>query len=224
MEIDYFVKLLEITGTAAFASSGALTAVSCGMDLLGVNILALVTASGGGVIRDIIIGSLPPAVFSSPIYILVSLVTANLIFIILKAVCQKDKLSRFTNIFEKVMTVLDTIGLAVFTVTGINAGIMSGYGTSSILLIFSGTITGVGGGILRDIMANKKPDILVSRIYACASIIGAAAFLPIYHRFGFIAAGTACFITVTLIRSMAIIFGWNLPHISGSLKNNKGEK
>lgn len=224
MEIDIFVNILEVTGTVAFASSGALTAVQCGMDLLGVNVLALVTAAGGGVIRDIIIGRLPPAMFSSSVCILVSLLTANLIFIILKAACKKNRLTRFTGIYDKIMPVLDTIGLAVFTVTGISAGIASGYGSNYFLLIFSGTVTGVGGGVIRDIMADRKPYIFVSQIYACAAVIGAAVFLPVYHLTGFIAAGAACFITVALIRSLAILFRWNLPHISSkNFRNSKGE-
>lgn len=225
MEIDVFVNILEVTGTVAFASSGALTAIKCGMDLLGVNVLALVTAAGGGVIRDITIGRLPPSMFSSPICILVSLLTANLIFIILHAVCKSNKLTRFTDIYDKIMPILDTIGLAVFTVTGISAGIDSGFGPNYILLIFSGAVTGVGGGVIRDIMADKKPYIFVGQIYACAAVIGAVVFLPIYHIFGFIAAGAACFITVALIRSMAIVFRWNLPHISSkNFRNSKGDQ
>lgn len=224
MEINDFVNILEVTGTIAFASSGALTAVQCGMDLLGVNVLALVTAAGGGVIRDIIIGRLPPALFFSPLCILVSLLTANLIFIILRSACRKNKLSRFTDIYDRIMPVLDTVGLAVFTVTGINAGIELGYAQNYLLLIFSGTVTGVGGGVLRDIMADRKPYIFVSQIYACAAVIGAVIFLPVYHLFGFIAAGAACFVTVALIRSLAILFRWNLPHISSkNFKNIKGE-
>ncbi|MGN0637892.1 MAG: trimeric intracellular cation channel family protein [Huintestinicola sp.] len=224
MEIDIFVNILEVTGTVAFASSGALTAVQCGMDLLGVNVLALVTAAGGGVIRDIIIGRLPPAMFSSPLCILVSLFTANLIFIILKAACKKNKLSRFTDIYDRIMPVLDTVGLSVFTVTGINAGIDLGYSTNYFLLVFSGTVTGVGGGVIRDIMADRKPYIFVSQIYACAAVVGAVVFLPVYHLCGFIAAGAACFLTVAVIRSLAIFFRWNLPHISSkNFRNSKGE-
>lgn len=225
MEIEVFVNIFEIMGTIAFASSGALTAVKCGMDLLGVNVLAIITAAGGGIIRDIMIGSLPPSMFSSPICILVSLLTANIIFIILTAVCKRNRLTRFTEIYDKIMPVLDTIGLAVFTVTGINAGIACGHGDNYILLIFSGVVTGVGGGVIRDIMADRKPYIFVSQIYACASVIGAAAFIPIHHFYGFIAAGASCFVTVILVRSLAIVFRWNLPHISSrNFQNGKGDQ
>lgn len=224
MEIDIFVNILEAIGTVAFASSGALTAVQCGMDLFGINVLALVTAAGGGVVRDIIIGRLPPAMFFSPLCIFLSFITASFIFVILKAECRKNDMSRFADIYEKTMSVLDTVGLAVFTVTGINAGIDLGYENELFLLVFSGVITGVGGGVLRDILADKKPFILVSQVYASATVIGAMIFLPVYRYFGFIAAGIACFITVVLIRSFAVCFRWNLPHISdNNFKNIKGE-
>ena len=92
------------------------------------------------------------------------------------------------KLYDTAMLMLDTIGLGIFTVTGITAAMRSGVSDNTFLLVFSGVITGVGGGVLRDIFVNKKPEIFVGNIYACASATGAAAFLLCYCMMSFMPA------------------------------------
>ncbi|MGN1480957.1 trimeric intracellular cation channel family protein [Porcipelethomonas sp.] len=211
-KIDIIIFIMEIAGTAAFAVSGAVTAVKNRMDLLGVNVLAVITASGGGVLRDIILGVTPPRIFTDYLYIIISLITANIIFIILYITQNNKSGAVLTELYDIIMKIFDTIGLAVFTVTGINAAIELGY-DSFMLLTFSGVITGVGGGTLRDIIANRRPYILVKHVYACASALGASAFYFVRLYFGFIPGACTCFMLTVSIRVLAILFNWNLPGI-----------
>lgn len=216
--MDFFVKntdtiifIMELIGTVAFASSGAMIAFRKGMDIFGVNVLAIITSVGGGCIRDLIIGRTPPVMFIRPIYTIVAMITCNLLFLLF--FCNKKLLkNRFMTTYERLMVILDAIGLGIFTVTGVSTGMDMGYKDNLFLLLFLGVITGVGGGVLRDILATQKPYILVKHIYACASLLGAfvcALLWPV----GSIPAlwlGTA---TVLAVRIPAMIFRWNLPRI-----------
>ena len=113
--IEFFI---EIIGTVAFASSGALTGIHKNMDIFGVNVLGITTAIGGGIIRDIILGIHPPGTFRDPIYVLVSIVTATLLFIVVYYNRQLLE-SRMMAAYDKVMMTMDAVGLGAFTVIGI---------------------------------------------------------------------------------------------------------
>lgn len=205
------ILIMEIIGTIAFASSGALTAMKQNMDIFGVNVLAIVTAVGGGCIRDLIIGRTPPIMFIQPIYALVAMITCNLLFVIFY--CNKKLLTNsFMVVYEKLMLVLDAIGLGIFTVVGVSAGMETEHADNLFLIVFLGVITGVGGGVLRDVLATRKPYILVRHVYACASLIGAvlcALLWPIgtLPAMGFSAA------IVIITRLLAMKFRWNLPRL-----------
>lgn len=208
---DSFIFYMDIIGTVAFAVSGVMVAVHKDMDLFGVNILALVTATGGGMIRDIIIGKIPPVMFRNPIYVIIAVITANAAFIILYFSRDISR-SSLVQVTDKLLFVFDTLGLAAFTVDGVSAGMQTG-SSSLFLVVFLGTITGVGGGILRDVLSVEMPFIFVKHIYACASIIGALAagiLWPFAGQNGAIITG---FILTLLIRCLAAYFKWNLPHI-----------
>lgn len=209
---DTIIFIMEVVGTIAFASSGALIAIQQKMDIFGVNVLAIITSVGGGCIRDLIIGRTPPVMFTRPIYAIVAMITCNLLFIIF-AFRKSLWKHRLMTIYEKLMSLLDAIGLGIFTVTGVNTGMEMGYGDNLFLLLFLGVITGVGGGILRDILATQKPYILVKHVYACASLLGAFICATLWPL-GSIPAmwlGTA---TVLTIRILAMIFHWNLPKLN----------
>ncbi|WP_331667128.1 trimeric intracellular cation channel family protein, partial [Lacrimispora sp.] len=201
---------IEVVGTIAFASSGAMVAIKKQLDLLGVIVLGVTTAVGGGMLRDIIIGNVPPALFKDPIYVLLAFITVMLLFIIVR-LNQKILDGRSLETYEKVMNIFDAIGLGAFTVVGIDTAVLSGYGDYHFLIIFLGVITGVGGGILRDIMAGQTPYVLRKHIYACASIAGAILYAWLMNFMdGNIAMLTgAC--SVVLIRLMATRYCWNLP-------------
>ena len=197
--------IMEMLGTVAFAASGAMVAVDRAMDIFGVIVLGVTTAVGGGAIRDVILGIVPPAMFRNPIYTLVATITSCVVFLILY--------------YDKIMLVMDSIGLGIFTVVGVNTGISHGYVDYMFLLVFLGTITGVGGGLLRDIMAGVPPYILVRHIYACASIVGAIVCVVLYRHFGAVASMVGASAVVVLIRYLAAHYRWNLPKLTREEEN-----
>ena len=160
---------VEAVGTIAFASSGAMVAIKKQLDLLGVIVLGVTTAVGGGMLRDIIIGNVPPNLFKDPVYVLLAFITVMILFVIVRR-NQMILASRSIEMYEKVMNIFDAVGLGAFTVVGIDTAVLAGYGRYHFLIIFLGVITGVGGGLLRDIMAGETPYILRKHVYASASI------------------------------------------------------
>lgn len=214
---DIIILIMEIIGTIAFASSGALTAFKQDMDIFGVNVLAVITSVGGGIIRDLIIGNTPPVTFQKPMYAIVAMITCNLLFL---AFYFNGSLleNKFMITYEKIMLILDAIGLGIFTVVGVSAGMSTSYGNNLFLVVFLGVITGVGGGVIRDMLAIQKPYILVRHVYACASILG-AAFCALLWPAGEIISMFTGAIVVLVIRLMAMTFKWNLPKLrTSSLK------
>lgn len=212
-EIEFIIFALELIGTIAFASSGAILAIKKNMDLFGVNVMALITAVGGGGIRDIIIGNLPPMMFRNSIYVMVALLTANVIFVVLYMYQNRETSETFAVLYDDVMLWSDAAGLAVFTITGINTGIQEGFKDNGFLLVVLGVLTGVGGGIIRDIMANEKPYVLVKHFYACASVCGAITFVLLYDKMKFSLVVLLSFGVTMLLRILVIKFRWNLPRI-----------
>ena len=145
MEIHWSILFaLEAVGTVAFASSGAMTAIDKNLDLLGVIVLGVTTAVGGGMIRDIIIGKVPPSLFVNPIYVLMALVTVLLLFAVIRF--HSYLMSGFyRQTYDKIMNLFDAVGLGAFTVVGIDTAVSAGFGGYRFLAVFLGVITGVGG-------------------------------------------------------------------------------
>ena len=204
--------IMEILGTVAFAASGAMVGAERKMDVFGVIVLGVVTAVGGGMIRDIVLGITPPNVFQHPVYATVAMVTSLVVFLIMY--WKKGFLSGNLRLtYDRIMMAMDSIGLGIFTVVGVNTGIRCGYLEQTFLLVFLGTITGVGGGLLRDMMAGVPPYIFVKHIYACASIVGALACVYIYRLAGGVPAMILSSAAVILIRYLAAWYRWNLPRL-----------
>ncbi|MCB7317172.1 trimeric intracellular cation channel family protein [Lacrimispora sp. 210928-DFI.3.58] len=202
--------IIEIIGTIAFASSGAMVAIKQHLDLLGVVVLGVTTAVGGGMLRDIILGNVPPSLFLNPVYVITAFITVMILFCIVR-LNQKVLESHYIAIYEKMMNIVDAIGLAAFTVTGIDTAIMAGYQDYRFLSIFLGVLTGVGGGVLRDIMAGQTPYILRKHVYACASIAGALSYVFLSDWLsGDLSMIISAFLIV-LIRLLATKYCWNLP-------------
>lgn len=206
------IFIMEILGTIAFAASGAMVGVGRKMDIFGVCVLGVVTSVGGGMIRDIVLGIIPPGVFQKPVYAEVATVTSCMVFLVLYL--KRELLQgHFKEVYDRVMLIMDTIGLGIFTVVGVNTGIQQGYLHNTFLLVFLGTITGVGGGLLRDMMAGVPPYIFVRHVYACASIAGALFCALISQRFGTVEAMVISAVIVILIRYLAAHYHWNLPRM-----------
>ena len=199
---------IEIIGTIAFASSGAMLGIRKNLDIFGVVVLGLCVAVGGGIVRDIILGLTPPSAFRDPSYALTALVTAVLLFGI---VYWKQEIltSRYMEIYETIMNYCDAAGLGIFTVLGVYTGYEQGY-RGRFFLIFLGMLTGIGGGVIRDVLADTMPFILRKHIYAVASLAGAFVCQRLIGQnlYLALAAGTA---VVLVIRILASHYRWNLP-------------
>ena len=192
---------------------GAMTAIQQGLDLFGIMILALTTATGGGFIRDLTIGNLPPVVFRDPVYIILSFATAGVVFVVLKFQSRRLHLERLKVLYEKALLISDSLGLAAFTIDGVSAGHALA-DTNIYLSVFLGVITGIGGGILRDLFAGKKPYVFVRHVYALASIVGAVAAYILPRFVGASPAMMISFGIILLIRYLAAHYRWDLPRIS----------
>lgn len=199
--------LFEMTGTIAFAISGAMTAVDERMDIFGVCMLGMTTATGGGILKDIILGMTPPGAFRNPVYACTAIAVSLAVFhpYIRKTFHQAGRL------FGPLRMFMDTVGLAVFTVAGISKGMAYAPSPNLFLSVFVGTLTGVGGGVLRDIMAGRTPMIFRTWFYASASIIGGICTALLWKRIGNINAMFAGAILIILLRGLAIRYHWKLP-------------
>ena len=206
--MEHFILILELIGTLAFAASGALTGMRKNMDIFGICILALTTAVGGGVIRDVILGNTPPATFQNPIYATVALITALVLFL----PGLRHFLMRNANLFDMALFWMDAVGLGIFTVVGIRIAYAHVSEASIFLLIFVGVVTGVGGGVLRDIMSGDTPYIFVRHIYASASLVGALLCGALWHMAGELTSMLLGAGVILLIRVLSRYFDWNLPH------------
>lgn len=198
-EISLFF-ILDLLGTVAFAISGALAAMNRRLDLFGIFIIAFVTAIGGGTVRDILIGSTPVTWMENIVYIyLIGVVT---IF----AIIFRQKLDHL----KKSLFLFDTIGLGVFTITGVEMGVQNDL--NPIISIAIGAMTGTFGGVIRDILCNEIPVIFRKEIYATACIVGGLAFV-LLHELG---VGTDIIyivtsLTVIIIRLVVVKYHISLP-------------
>ena len=210
---ETLLLFFDIVGTIAFAISGAFMGVRKKMDIFGVTVLAITTACGGGLMRDLIVGNIPPYMFRNPVYVGIATVVANIVFWLVHA---HQKMPRnMTVIYDKMLFWFDTLGLAAFTVDGVTVGIGAGHAENLFLIVFLGFMTGVGGGTARDVLADQIPDIFLKHIYAVASIAGGLTMALLYHwgarRNTAMVAG---FSMVILLRCLAAHFRWNLPRIT----------
>lgn len=204
---------IEIIGTIAFAITGVITSLEKKFDIFGALVLGTMTAVGGGIVRDLILGYTPPMAFRKPVYALTAIITSLAVFII--AYFFGKRIKKHFEIYSQVINIFDSIGLAVFVIGGINSAISCGFGENMFLSVFVATLTGVGGGVMRDIMAGRVPTILHKRVYALAAIIGAIIYYVLYF-YGICSATLAVIIgagSVLIIRILATIFRWNLPSV-----------
>lgn len=205
--IETLAFVFELFGTVAFAISGAITGLKKKMDIFGVVILAVVTAVGGGAIRDIVLGNTPPMTFRNPVYALVAVATGILTFIpAVRRLAGKNP-----KVFDIFLLVTDSVGLGIFTVMGIRTAINLNHGENMFLLVFVGVVTGVGGGLLRDVMAGNTPYIFVKHIYASASLAGAVLCVLLWKPLGATAAMSISAAVIIVIRFLAARFKWSLP-------------
>lgn len=198
--VDVFLLALDLVGTFAFAISGATIGVRSRLDLFGVLVLAFVTATFGGIARDVLIGALPPAALSDWTYLALSCLAGLVTF------RWHARVERLRNPVQ----LSDAAGLALFAVYGAQKALAWGMAPFSAVLM--GMLSGIGGGMARDILVNRTPVVLQAELYAVAALAGALIVvagpgLGLPEKWGLLAGVVACF----GLRFMAIRHGWALP-------------
>lgn len=247
---DLIIFIMEILGTVAFASSGAMLGIRRKMDLFGVNVLGITTAVGGGMIRDLILGITPPAMFQNSVYAAAAIITSTVLFTVVylvkrwgffsapRDIPEEERSSRpaqwqrhelrglggylheqtfsrsFIRWYDRVMLFCDTVGLGIFTVMGSYAAVRAGYGGNHFLVIFVGVLTGVGGGVVRDMMAGTMPYIFLKHVYAVASLAGALLYSYLHPHMDNLSSMMIGAAAVIAIRFLAAYYRWNLPRAS----------
>ncbi len=193
-------QLLDYLGTLVFAISGALAAMNRRFDLFGVLILALVTAVGGGTLRDVMIGRTPVGWMRDPHYA----------YIILVAVFLALRFHKRLAYFRRTMFLFDAMGLGLFTIIGVELGLQAQLQPS--LCVLMGTMSASFGGVLRDILSNQVPLVFHQEVYASLSILGGAVFLVLQHTpipSDLIYVSTS--VLVIVLRILAVRKKWVLP-------------
>ena len=214
--------VFDMMGTVAFAVSGAMVGIEKRMDIFGIVVLALLTAVGGGMVRDVLAGVTPPAALCNITDFMLAIVTAAVVSMVytLWSISHRGK-----HLILTVYNIFDSIGLASFTITGMITGLSVQGGNPFVLPILLGVITAVGGGILRDLMAQRMPAVLYKAIYAVASLPGALAASVFLPYLGITGMAWLCFAVVIVLRFGALQFGWHLFHPRpGRIKRRTREK
>jgi uncharacterized membrane protein YeiH len=198
--IETFVRILDLGGTFVFAISGALAAVNRRIDIFGILVLSFVAGNFGGITRDVLIGATPPAALSDGRYLFVSVLAGLLTFFFYSGV---GKLKTPVLLF-------DAVGLAFFAVAGAQKAVT--FGLSPIMAALLGMLTGIGGGMMRDLLLTEIPHVLRSDLYAVAALAAASTvvvgdLLNVSYSISAPVGGILCFV----IRFMAIRYRWNLP-------------
>ena len=218
----YVFFCLEILGIVAFSISGALVAIKSKFDIFGVLVVGAITAVGGGITRDIIVGHNPPAIFNNVYLIGISALSSLLTFIL--AFVKRSKFSLIKGKIEIINNYFDAIGLAVFTIMGVESTFGYGYTDHAFLSIAMGVLTGVGGGLMRDIFTGSAPYIFTKHVYAISAILGATAFYYLRVLFAEIPvlATIVGVLLIFVLRLLATKFHWKLPkaHIEDDLPNH----
>jgi uncharacterized membrane protein YeiH len=197
--------VLDLAGTFAFALNGALTALRVArLDIVGVVTLGMITAVGGGIIRDVLLDSLPPATFVDWRYLAVAAGGGLIAFLF----------GRRLDRLNTPITVLDAAGLSLFAVTGASKALDLGFGPAQAVLV--GGITAVGGGTLRDVLVRRIPFVLTNELYAIPALLGATALvvlsrLEVATSVAAVAGAALCLV----IRLVGVRFGLNAPYPLG---------
>jgi uncharacterized membrane protein YeiH len=203
--METFVHILDLSGTFVFALSGAIAAVNRRLDIFGILVLSFVAGNFGGIGRDVLIGAIPPAALRDGGYLLVSVVAGLIVFFLYAGI---DRLRTPVLLF-------DAAGLSFFAVAGTQKAIA--FGLSPVMSALLGMLTGIGGGMTRDILLTEVPQVLRSDLYAVAALAGASIVvigdqLDLPYSASALSGGALCF----CLRFMAIRHGWHLPiaHLS----------
>ena len=194
---------LDLLGTAAFAASGALAGIRRDMDIFGVLVLGIVTATGGGTLRDLLLGDIPPFIFQNETYLYFSIAVSLIVFLF----------HRQLAFLRHPLPYFDAVGLGTFVVIGTGKAIEFHVGFLGSVMM--GVMTATAGGMIRDVLSSRVPLVLQKEVYASACVAG-GILLALLHHTSF--PGTWALIvsaaTVIILRLLAIRFKWSLPRAS----------
>ena len=212
--MEIFSTILEIIGAIAFSISGAMVAIRRKTDLFGVILLTIITAHGGGLTRDVIFSFSPPAIFGMKSYIILCIAIAVVVFLFARKF-SRTYLENELRI-EHINDVFDALGLGIFAVIGVKVAIDKGHIDDALICITCGLLTGICGGMLRDVLTNNTPFVLVKRIYAIAALAGASVYYLLHIYGGAIHIGENLALVVGvlvtfILRILAMTFKWNMP-------------
>lgn len=202
------LPILDMIGTIAFATSGALAAIRHRMDLSGAIVLAFIVGNGGGTVRDALLER-PIFWFHQHSYIYVAVATGIITFLIAYFVPKTQH--RRAKEFEWSLIISDAIGLAVFTIIGINITLNLGH--DILIAVIMGLLTAMGGGVIRDVMCREIPLIFHGQLYATPTLLGAILYVALLHHVPHELAVATCIIAVLVIRILAVKKAWHLPFV-----------
>ena len=202
---EFFIYVLDLFGTVAFAITGAFKAIEKKFDIIGILVLATITGVAGGTIRDVILGRVPNSIVD-PTYVIVTIASGITIFFLY------SRLKKHWNLFLK----FDAIGLGVFTIIGATFA-YNIFGLNFLAILLAGVLTAAGGGILRDIFVNQVPIVFVKEFYLSASFIGIVVFSVILYFTNELYYATIAGIALTSsLRLIAMKYNWNLPKVKNT--------
>lgn len=201
---DGLLLVADMAGTLIFAIEGATAAVVADFDLLGLLVLAFAVALGGGIIRDVLIGALPPAALRDWRYSITAFLGAMIVFFLHRQVSHVPAFPLMT---------LDAAGLSLFAMAGTHKALL--YRMHPFIAVLLGAITGVGGGIIRDVFLAQVPNVLHADIYATAALAGSAVMIAARKaRISAIASTILGWMVCFLLRVVSVWQHWNLPHVN----------
>ena len=215
--------IINSVGIIAFACSGVFKGLKYNYDIFGVTVLGVITACGGGITRDILLNRMPNAI-AKPHDVYLAIITSILIYLTVKIQEKRLNMKTIDNsvIFMRLVKLSDALGLALFTIIGANIAVKSGLGILSVAVL--ATITGVGGGIIRDLLVNETPFVLKEDIYATLSFVGGIIYYIgiVNFKLSYNNVVPLLFILLLFLRVIAIKYKLNL-HLS-TFKENGGKK
>ena len=219
--LNTILLIIAVIGTVAYAISGALTGIESKLDMFGVVVLSVITATGGGFLRDLIMGKDQFVIFDEWWYPLIAFAVACLVFLVMWFI--RDLSWEDSKAYRLTFLIIDSIGLGAFVIVGVLRAQMVGNVTNEGQLIFYSLLTCVGGSLLRDLLVMRIPAIFRKHIYAVAAIIGSIYFVFMAKVIDniWLNSITTVLIVVT-IRFFAARYKWNFPKIH--LKNEDENK
>lgn len=221
--MDTVFLVIECVACVAWGFYNSMLAMHKKMDVFGIWMIAITTTFGGGLVRDLVLGSVPHCLTDLDFYLCEAIVTVTTVICMILVEFPKIRSVLFLHENSVLLNVFDAIGLSVFCITGMQ-GAIEAYPDNYILMIFAGTCTGIGGGMIRDLFLMRIPYVFVKHVYAVPCIVGSALYAILYVTAGLdnLIAMIISLAVIFTLRIIATVFHWNLP-VPGLTPEDKEE-